>query len=519
LRENLHLRHLLGWALSAGIVALVTIVAWLAFDPSHMADAVMLYLLGVVVASLRLGRGPSLATALLSVFVFDFLFIRPHLGLVITDARHLVTFAVMLLVAVVINTLARRTREQAEAARHRERRTAALYEMSRDLGSALERPTLLSAAARHIGHDFDAEVVVLATARPWREGRPAPDAPDRLVVMHQTPGAQMSALETAAAQCAWRTGHEAGVGSLAFPQVGGLYLPLATSQGKLGVLAVFARDRSRLRDEDERRFLGTFAAQVALALERAFLAEVAEDVRLAAEAEKLRNALLSSVSHDLRTPLGAISGAASTLLALGGSLDEPTRRELLETVSEEADRLGRRVSNLLDMTRLEAGAVSLKLEWQPLEEVVGSALAQLRGPLAGRGVRTDLPRSLPPVRIDSVLVGQVLVNILENALKYSPPGSPVEVAAEHRECYVLVSVADRGPGIRRGEEGLIFERFHQSVTDRTTRGVGLGLSICRAIVDAHGGRIWAENRDGGGSVFRVSLPAGAVPGGVLEKAG
>lgn len=512
-------RRLLHWPISIGIVGLVTAVAVLIFDPSHGTAAVMLYLLGVVVASLRLGAGPSLTTALLSVLAYDYIFIPPQFDLVITDARHLVTFSVMLLVAVVINRLARRSRDQAEAARLRERRTAALYDMSRDLGCALEREALLAAAARHIGRDFEAEVLVLV-AEPALAGRFTADRSDGLVVVHRTPGApELRDAETAATRCVWRTGREAGAGSLAYPQLSALYLPILGSRGRLGVVGVSARERRRFEDEDDRRSVEAYAAQLGLALERSLLAEHAERVRVSAETEKLRNALLSSVSHDLRTPLGAISGAASTLLAVGGSLDEPTRRELLETVNQEARRLDRRVTNLLDMTRLDAGAVSLQLEWQPLEEVVGSALAQLDQALADRKVRTDLPAILPPVRIDSVLFGQVLVNLLENALKYSPPGSPLEVTGSHDGNEVVVSVADRGPGIPPGDEARIFDKFQRSAAGRGVRGVGLGLSICRAIVGAHGGRIWAENREGGGAVFRLTLSAGVEPGGVLEKAG
>ena len=512
-------RRLLHWPLSLGIVAVVTAVGLLIFDPSHGTAAVMLYLLGVVVASLRLGAGPSLVTALLSVAAYDYIFIPPRFGFVITDARHLVTFAVMLLVAIVINRLARRTREQAEAARTRERRTAALYDMSRDLGCALERQALLEAAASHIGREFAAEVLVLV-AEPALLGRFTADRADRLASVFETGGVPARGdADTAAMRCVWRTGREAGAGSLAFPQLRGLYLPILGSRGRLGVVGVFARDRQRFADDDDRRLLEAYTAQLGLALERSLLAEEAERVRVAAETERLRNALLSSVSHDLRTPLGAISGAATTLLALGGSIDEPTRRELLATVKAEAHRLGRRVDNLLDMTRLEAGAVSLHLEWQPLEEVVGSALAQLDDALAGREVHTELAETLPPVRIDAVLVGQVLVNLLENALKYSPPASAITISAEHRGSEVVLTVADRGPGIAPGEEARIFDKFQRGGVDRAVRGAGLGLSICRAIVEAHGGRIWAESREGGGAVFRLSLPAGREPGGVLEKAG
>jgi two-component system sensor histidine kinase KdpD len=499
---------------AAIVAAATTLATQLSPDPAHMTDAAMLYLLGVAVASLRLADGPSLATALASVVVFDFVFIPPHLGFVMTDLRHFVTFTVMLFVAVVINRLARHMRAHAEAAAARERRTAALCDMSRELGAAVERPALVAAAARHIGAVFEAEVVVLAAepaAPPVAE--PAPGSPKRLLVaVHRTPGAPEGPIETDAAEWVYRRGFDAGLGALAFPQAAGLYLPMVSLHGRMGVVGVFPRDRKRFDHPEERLVLDAFVVHVGVALERTLMAAEAERERLSAESERLRNALLSSVSHDLRTPLGAIEGAASTLVTLGEHLDPATRQELALTIHEGAQHLARRVSNLLDMTRLEAGAVRPRQEWQPLEEVLGSALHQLDRTLAGREVTTDLPASLPPLRIDSVLVGQVLVNILENAVKYSPPGSPLEVAVAPGDAgEVVVSIADRGPGIPAGQETRIFDKFHRASTDGAAGGVGLGLAICRAIVGAHGGRIWAENRPAGGALFKLTLPTGGHP--------
>lgn len=493
-----------GYAIGLGVVAAVTATAFVLFGPAHLADAVMLYLLGVVLASLRLAPGPALATALLSVAVFDFVFIPPFLGFVMTDARHAVTFVVMLVVAVVITRLSRRVREQAAAARQRERRTAALYAMSRDLGPVVERDALVAAAADHISRAFDAAVVVLAP------GQAAEEAPAgaRLAVVHATFEEARSPEVGAAAEAVWASGRESATtlreGTL-------LLLPLATSEGRLGVLGILPRDPDRLRDAEERRFLEAFVAHLGVAVERTRLAAEAERVRLASERERLRNALLSSVSHDLRTPLGAIEGAASTLLGFGGALDEATRRELLQTVHEEARRLGRRVANLLDMTRLESGSITLNLEWQPLEEVVGTTLAETEEVLAGRVVTTDLPQSLPPVPIDAELVGQVFVNLLENAAKYAPPGTPLHVAARAEDGAVVVSVTDEGPGVPPGQEQAVFTRFHRGAPERGPGGVGLGLAICRAIVEAHGGTIRCANRREGGAEFSFRLPTSGGP--------
>jgi two-component system sensor histidine kinase KdpD len=407
---------------------------------------------------------------------------------------------VMLLVSVVMSHLTRRVRDQAAASRERERRTAALYDMSRDLGRALEKDALVAAAARHIGRIFDSQVLVFV-----------PEGGD-LGVVHRTTGAPtVTSEEMGVARWVFANNREAGLSTATLPGAAGLFLPLATSEGLLGVLGLIPHDRRRFDDPEERRFLDAFAAQMGVAVERTQVAEETERTRLEAERERLRSTLLSSVSHDLRTPLGVIEGASSTLLDHEVALDEPTQRDLLETIHEAAGRLNRRVRNLLDMTRLEAGAVELNREWQSPEEVVGVALGHLQGRLEGREVKVAVSADLPLFSCDAVLVEQVLVNLLENALKYSPPGAAIEVSAREEEHEIVISVADRGPGIPPGEEARIFEKFYRAARDRAVGGVGLGLAICRAIVAAHGGRIWAENRVGGGAAFHFALPRGDAP--------
>ncbi|HEX6738090.1 MAG TPA: sensor histidine kinase KdpD, partial [Vicinamibacteria bacterium] len=396
-----------GYAGALGLAGAVSAAALPAFGSAYPVDAAMLYLLGVVVASLTLGRGPSVLAALASVAAFDFFFIPPRFTLQVANLRHLVTFAVMLLVALVTSHLTRRVREQARAARERERRTAALYDMSRDLGGAVERSELVARAAAHIARVFEGEVVVFV-----------PDG-GGLEAAHRTAGApEVTPSEQGVARWVFANRREAGLSTETLPGAGGLYVPLATSHGLLGVLAVMPHDRGRFTDPEERRFLEAFAAQMGVAVERTQLAEETAQARLDAERERLRSALLSSVSHDLRTPLGVIEGAASTLLDPGAVLDAPTRRDLAETIHEEAQRLGTRVRDLLDMTRLEAGGLVLTREWQPLEEVVGAALRHLGGRLHGRDVTTDLPPGLPLAHIDAVSIEQVLFNLIDNAVEY-----------------------------------------------------------------------------------------------------
>jgi two-component system sensor histidine kinase KdpD len=277
------------------------------------------------------------------------------------------------------------------------------------------------------------------------------------------------------------------------------------------VLGVCPTAPRRLWTPEQLHLLETFASQIALGIERAVLAEEAQQAQVEIETERLRSSLLSSVSHDLRTPLTAIAGAASGLLEEHLPLDAATRHDLCLTISEEAYRLNRLVNNLLDMTRLEAGAIQVHKEWQPLEEVVGAALTRLEAQLHDRPLTTHLPADLPLVPLDSVLIEQVLINLLDNAVKYTPPGSPITLAAWATEDTVIVEVADRGPGLPLGAEERIFDKFYRVPGAAMPSGTGLGLTICRGIVAAHGGRMWAENRPGGGTAVQFTLPLTGTP--------
>jgi two-component system sensor histidine kinase KdpD len=388
----------------------------------------MVYLLSVIVVATRCGRGPSLLASVLSVAAFDFFFVPPYFTFAVSDTQYLVTFSVMLVVALVISSLAVRIRAQAESARDREQRIAALYAMSRELASTRGVRELLRVAVRHITELFRARVVVLL---PDAGGRLAPgDA-----AATEFP---MDTSEAAVGQWVYEHGQVAGQGTDTLPGATGLYLPLLGSRGTVGVLGLRPKDPRALQAPEQLHQIETFASQTALAIERARLAEEAEQAQVHAETERLRNSLLSSVSHDLRTPLAAITGAASTLLENEAHLDAATRRDLLEALHEEADRLNRLVQNLLEMTRLEAGALQPQTEWHSVEEVVGAALGRFGKALAARPVTTRIPAELPLVQMDDVLIEQVLINLVDNALKYTPPGSPIEVTAEDTGSGVLV---------------------------------------------------------------------------------
>jgi two-component system sensor histidine kinase KdpD len=303
----------------------------------------------------------------------------------------------------------------------------------------------------------------------------------------------------------------AGQGTDTLPGGEMVYLPLKASSGMIGVLALLPLNPARIALPEQQRLLETFTSQIALALERVRLAAEAHRAQIRIETEQLRNSLLSAISHDLRTPLAAIVGASSSLVRDGDKLPSHARQELGQAIYDEALRMAGLANNLLDMARLQAGAVVLNRQWQPLEEVVGGALAGLTSRMANHPVSIKLPHDLPMVEIDGLLIERVFANLLENAVKYTPPGTPIEISAASEQNELVVTVSDQGQGIPAGEEKRIFEKFHRIVSEGNQGGAGLGLTICRSIVEAHGGRIWADNTSLGGAAFHFALPLTESP--------
>jgi two-component system sensor histidine kinase KdpD len=489
----------LAFVAAASSVLMATAISWTAFGPKQLADVVMIYLLGIVLVALRFGYGPSILAAVLSVLSFDFFFIPPFYTFAVRDLSHIVTFGVMFLVAVVISGLTQRVRAQAAAAGQREQRTASLYALSRELAATQQVEDIAQIAARHLFDALGMDAALLV---------PSSDRAQIVSVYTGRHALGIDAHEQEAADWVWEHERPAGFGTDTLPSAQAMYLPLLASRGKVAVLGVRPADPRRLLAPEMRQHLAAFGNQIASAIERSELAAEAQWAQLQMETEQMRSSLLSSVSHDLRTPLAVVTGAASTMLE--DTVSDATRRELTETILQEAQRLNRLVRNLLDMTRLEAGALRVNKEWQPLEEVVGSALNRLEDALSGRRIATELVPDLPLVPLDAVLIEQVLVNLLENALKYTPAASPIEILARPRPGGVEVIVADRGPGIPAGEEQRIFEKFYRAPGTQGG-GVGLGLAICRGIVMAHGGQIIALNRAGGGAEFCFQLPVDGQP--------
>ncbi|MBI1752560.1 MAG: sensor histidine kinase KdpD [Acidobacteria bacterium] len=493
------------YLLSGLVVALASGTAGLVFRRTELADIIMVYLLGILVVATRFGRGPSLLASILSVAALDFLFIPPYLTFNVSDFRHVGTFAVMLLMGVVIGNLTERIRAQARLARGREQRTHALYRLGQELARSAGSAALVASAIQNVANQFQGQGMVLQPDEHGRLRRPEP--PQAFPLNDQ---------ELGVAQWVFDHAEPAGLGTLTLPGARATYLPLRGAEGVIGVMGVLPEGTPRWVEPDQRQLLEAFANQTALALERALLAERSAVDRRRADEERLRNALLSSVSHDLRTPLGVITGAVSTALETP-DLAEPARRELLQSAQEEAQRLHRLVSNLLDITRLESGSLNLRTEWTPVEEVVGAALNRREMASEAHRVRVSLPEDLPLVAMDGVLMEQLLLNLLDNALKYSPAASPVDIKAWAAGKSLTLSISDRGPGIPAGEEERIFEKLARGKAASNRPGAGLGLAICKGIAAAHGGRIQAVNHPQGGAQFLVTLPLG-IPPAIPEEA-
>ncbi len=482
------------WALL--IVITCTCIASLMLPHFAPANIAMAYLLGIVLVAARHGKGPSIFATIISVGAFDFFCTPPYFSFAISDTQYLVTFAVMLVVALVISTLTVTTKQQAQAARLREMRTAALYSMSKELSSTLDMQDLISIGLRHIGNIFDSQTALFLA-----------NADNKLLIEARGEGKhELTDVDMGVAAWVHENKQPAGLGTNTLPGAGELYLPLLGAQKNIGVLAIRPAQEDRFMSPEQLRLLETFANQIALSCERARLSEENEHVQLQVKAEQLRSALLSSVSHDLRTPLATIAGAASSILEGTKALDLETCKQMVQEIYDEAMRLNRLVSNLLDMTKLQSGTLQVMKEPQPVEEVIGAALNAIEERIANHPVKTHVPANLPFVFIDAILIHQVLVNLIENAAKYAPIGTEIDILATANDEWVTIAVADRGPGIKDEHKQKIFEKFYREQPNSAS-GAGLGLAICHGIVEAHGGRIWVENRPGGGAIFKFTVPS------------
>jgi two-component system sensor histidine kinase KdpD len=487
-------------ALACGAVTLLSIPLADRFDRSNI---VAIFILTVVLVAVRFGRGAAAIAAVLSVCSFDFFFVPPRFSFAVSDVQYLLTFGIMLAVGLITGQLTAGLRFQARVASHREERAGSLYEIARDLSGAVQTDQVVRISDESIERTFRASAALLL-----------PDAAGKLTAASSRADLSLS-VDIGIAQWAFDKGQPAGFGTDTLPGSEVLYVPLRAPVQARGVLAVKAQNRRLLRIPEQRQLLDTFAALIAIALERVHYVEVAQDALVRMESERLRNSLLAALSHDLRTPLTVLVGLAESLTLTKPPLS-PAQLETSQAIQEEARRMIALVSNLLDMARIESGEVKLNLAWQPLEEVVGSALNAMHGSLLRHQVEVHIPRDLPLVRFDALLIERVLVNLLENAAKYTPPGARVTVAAEVIGDHLSVSVSDNGPGLPAGREEAVFQKFTRGVRESATPGVGLGLAICRAIVESHQGKIVGANRPGGGARFTFTLPLGIPPQAAAE---
>lgn len=463
----------------------------------ELSNIVMLFLLTVVAVGLHYGRGPAVVAALVGVGLFDFIFVSPRFSLAVTDAQYLITFAVMLAVALIIGQLTAGLKTQARAAIQREHRISELYEMSRNLSAALIPGQIAEISARFLAAELNTKSALLVI-----------DKDDHLYTL---PNATAPA-DLGMAQWVFEQGKAAGSGTDTLPGNPLLMLPLKTPMQTRGVLVLEPGEQKL--GPDQLRLLDTCASLVAIALERIHYIDIAQKNTLQIESERLRNSLLSSISHDLRTPLTALVGLADTLETTQPA-PAPRQREIIDAIKQSSRRMNTLINNVLDMARLEAGPVQLNRAWQPLEEVIGSALSFCAPGLEGHPVSVRLADDLPLLNLDAVLMERVFVNLLENAAKYTPPGRPIDIAAQRTGTHVLIIVDDAGPGLQKGLEGKIFEKFERGDRETAISGTGLGLAICRSIIEAHGGTISARNRGRSeqvsGARFEISLPVGNPP--------
>jgi len=486
------------WAVFACV--LTTVIATPLREVLDLTNIVVLFLLTVLLVAARLGRGPAVLAAFLSVALFDVFFVPPRFSFTVNDAQYLVTFAVMLAVALVTGQLTAGLRRQAVVASLREQRTQALYEMARGLAGAPSVKQVTDIVRQLVRDGFGLDVVLLlpdaaGELKPTSVSENPPQVDRQFAYMAFDQGEPVEDTFS---------GYGYGAG----------YFPLKAPMRIRGVI-VFVPDKPNFGAVQELKpLLATVASLVAIAVERLHYVEVAHTTQMQIVSERLRSSILSALSHDLRTPLTALVGLADSLALTKPPLPAAAL-ETAEAIHEQAVRLSNLVGNLLDMARLHAGQVRLRKEWQPLEEVIGASIQLLGGSLANHPVRVALAKDLPLLEFDAVLVERVFCNLLENAAKFAPRGSSIDIAARVQNGNVEVSVCDQGPGFPPEKQSALFDMFARGVPESATPGVGLGLAICRAIIEAHNGTISASNQPEGGACVTFTLPMGTPP--VIEE--
>ena len=477
-----------------------TLIATPLIGHLDLANIVMLFLLTVLLIAVTLGRSAAVLASVLSVLLFDIFFVPPRFSLAVANIQYLVTFAVMLATALITGQLAAGLKQKAREAEIREQRTKALYEIARDLAGALTLEQVVELAQSFVRRQFAAEASFLL-ADEYAHLQPAASVPAGNV-------------DLLLARMASDSGQTVRRDELSGDGHASLYLPLRASLRTRGVLAIAFPAETPVLPDEHLALLEALASLVAIALERLHYVDVAQSSQLKIVSERLRSSILSALSHDLRTPLTALVGLADSLFLVKPALPG-SALETAQALHEQAARLASLVGNLLDMARLNAGEITLRREWQPLEEVIGASIKLIEGALLAHPVKVTLPPGLPLLEFDAVLLERVFCNLLENAAKYSPPHSGLDIVASESGEHIEVQVCDRGPGFPVADNDHLFDMFVRGDGAAAKPGTGLGLAICRAIVEAHGGTIAAGNRPDGGACVSFTLPRGTPP--VVEE--
>ena len=491
--------RLLPYLGSAAAVSLALACGFLIERFIGLQSVLLAFLMAILASAIAWGLLPSLFACVLSVLAFNFFLLPPIYTFTIADPENAVALFFFFIVAVIVSHLTAATRSQIAVARARAKTTAALYAFSRKLAGIGALDDLLWATAYQVSSMLDARTVLLLPDK--AEGQLA-------IGGGYPPDDRLDEADLAAARWCWEHGAPAGWGAVNVARARRLFLPLRTGGGRVGVIGIDREPFDLALKPDERRLLDALADQAAVAIERVSFASVLAEARVLAETERLRAALLTSISHDLRTPLASILGTVSSLRSFAHRYAASERDELLATLQDEAERLNRFVGNLLDMTRLESGAIELHLDFFDLGEIVGAALRRAGEILARHRVEIAIAADLPMLQLDAMLFEQVLFNLLDNAAKYAPPGSRIDLRARRDGEVALIEIVDEGPGIPPDDLERIFDKFYRvQAQDRRRAGTGLGLAICRGFVEAQGGRIEARNRrDRPGAVLVVRLP-------------
>jgi len=480
------------WLWGIAVPLLLTLIDWPFRQILTPSNILMFYLLGVFFVAIRFGFWPSILASLTNAAAFAYFFAPPIFSFAIAEPENLAGLAVTMVVGTVTSKLAENLRHQARVAEQRERRASALYRLSKELAEARLETDIIEIGVHHLHAEFGGRNTFLF---PDRNG---------LVCYPDEPPLDISLLGADLGVAQWV--FDNGRMPSALANATAMYIPLNGSTGTIGVLVLEQANSSGVFLPEQRQLLDTFVNQIVHTLERANLAEKAKEATLKMQAETLRNSLLSSISHDLRTPLATIVGAASTLETDEERLTKDSRRKLAGAISEEAQRMSELTTKILEMARLEAGEVLLNRQWYAPEEIVGSALSRLDKKLKNRQINIHMADNLALVHVDAVLLQQVMVNLLDNADKYSPAGLPIDISVGTTPFSLSITVADHGRGIPEGLQQKIFDKFFRIHAESAQSGVGLGLSICRAIVEAHGGEIQVSNCSGGGAMFQLHIP-------------